>query len=63
MVSKFKIFQTPAIHQKKKKVLAHCFDSSKRIISHLLWFKRDVLENILTTTRGLAGNGLPAKTT
>ena len=50
-------------HLPKKNVLARCFDSSKTIISHLFWFKRDILDNILTTPRGLAENGLPAKTT
>ena len=45
-----------------KRLLDYCFESSKTIISHLFWFKRDVLNNILTTTRGLAENG-PAKTT
>ena len=47
---------------KKKRFLAHCFDSSKTKISHLFWFKRDVLDNILTTARGLTENGLPANT-
>ena len=59
--SKFsKKFQTPAICQRKR-LLAHCFDCSQTIISHLFWFKRDVfLDNILTTVRGLAKNRLPA---
>ena len=61
MESKFsKKFQTPAICLKKH-LLAHCFDSSKKIISHSLWFKRNVLDNILTTSRGLAENGVRVK--
>ena len=50
----FKKFQTPAICQKKKRLLAHCFDSSKTIISHLFEFRWDFLDNILTTARGRA---------
>ena len=41
---------------KKKTLLAHCFDSSKTKISHLFWFKRDFLDNILIATH--AKNGI-----
>ena len=47
----------------KKRLLAHCFDSSKKKSSDLFWFKRYVLDNILTTARGLAENELTVKTT
>ena len=59
-----KKFQTPAIFSKKKKkrLLVHCFDSSKTVITHLFWFKRDVLDNILTSARNLTENGLPPQT-
>ena len=40
-------------HCQKKRLLAHCFDSSKTIISHLFWFKRDVWDNILIQQEAL----------
>ena len=46
----FKNISNPANRQKKR-LLAHCFDFSKPIISHLFWFERDVLDNILTTAK------------
>ena len=53
---------TPAIrHSPKKGFLAHFFDSSRTIISHVFWFKRDVINNILTIAKGLAENGILAK--
>ena len=57
-----KKFQTPALCPKKP-LLAHCFDSARIIIIHLFRFKRDFLDNILTTTRSLAGNGISEKNT
>ena len=47
---------------KKNRLLAHCFDPYKTIISFFL-FKRDVSDNIRNTARGVAINGLPTKTT
>ena len=50
-------------HLKKKRILAHCFDSSKTIISHLFGFKSNVLDNILITAKSLPENRLRARTT
>ena len=49
-------------HLPKKTLLVHCFDSSQTIITHLFYFQADILDNILTTARDLAENGLSAKT-
>ena len=58
-----KNFKDLPFTKKKKHFLAHCFDSSKTIITDLFLFKRDVLDNNLTTSRGLAENGLLKKST
>ena len=47
----------------QKKPPGSLLDSSKIIISHLFWFQGGVLDNILTTARGLAEYGLSARTT